>query len=211
MKRKGDIYVDICSFAITIEYPFFCTIWTITSQWPKVKKMIVQVSNSYTTCVLYSMCLTNAYLWKDARNKFLWFATDEQLLKFIHLDIKRPYQSLVTMQIHSKANVSCPTSHQRLRKKSVYIQQDLNSLHSIPNTRAQTLGHHHHCCWQLLFNPFCRQALIRNLSTDLPAPPIRTIQRSWWRRMDHNRVGSHLYCNKSFSEVCLRAKNSTDT
>ena len=94
-------------------------------------------------------------------------------------------EACVTTQMRSNANVI----YQHLEKfdkekKSQSVRQDLNPLYSVPCIRAQPLGHHRCCCWQPLFQLFYRQTLhnpapptltlltIRNLSPDLPAPPI---------------------------------------
>jgi hypothetical protein len=46
------------------------------------------IKQLHNLCVVF-VRLTNADSWEDATNKFPEFASDEQLLKFIHLDLKK--------------------------------------------------------------------------------------------------------------------------
>ena len=141
---------------------------------------------------------------EDARNKFLWFATDEQLLKFIHLDIKRPYWSLVTMQMWAAR-----TSHQRLRKKLKCIYSKIWTPFQIqePKHSATTVARAG-SCYLIRFVDKLSFA-----TYPLTSQPFLSVPSN-----DHGGVGwitivSDCICvaTSFFSEVCLRAKNSTDT
>ena len=46
------------------------------------------IKQLHNLCVVF-VRLTNTNSWEDAGNKFPEFASDEQLLKFIHLDLKK--------------------------------------------------------------------------------------------------------------------------